>query len=1215
MKNLLLLFLICLSGFLQPEYLPLFAGGEWCTFSLLDPPAIGKPLRFSADCRDVKGKLAIHAHWITVDGVSKGFLTGQNGKPFDISGSGNMKGTITLPAKPDLGKFFFIIFTSPDGSFQKKDREARTQPISFIAPQAVLVTEKKSAAVFKPVTMEPGSDWCTISLQAEAVPGKPLVCNVQYRDVSGLLGLHAHWNDAAGKSRGFLAGATRKPPSLSGSGTEIIEIVIPEKADLAGFFLIAFISPDGNYAQKSKEARTMVLYPAGVKPLEIKSPALPLYDKSKAKTAGKWCWQEPAAHSLTGDLVYQARPFVLHRGKNIRYIDYSSGSDKNDGKTPGTAWQHHPDDPAAVFKNAERGDTYVFKRGVIYRGEIMVSRSGTYGAPVIFTADPAWGKGEAVLAGSERISSVWKPAAAHISFNLTGKEKIWYTEIGTNKTPRSVWEIRSGRVMRVPIARFPNWRYSNPDDFRAEWASWEGVREETEKFNGQDRTITIGEDRRAAGLNHKELIGATVWSEHFHLINAPLPAALLDITARGEIKFIFPSFRKGPVTNCRYYIENRLALLDSAGEHYFDPNTGRLYLRLVDDHDPNTAAVEIACRQSAITIQDQSHILINGLSFRFINSGEDILAQWMNGYNEPGCIRLFDDCSDIEITHCNFSQAYLGIGAVTSRSGSLLDELIIRDNTASDLEIGFADISDGYTSYRTTHLSVVLRARILRNAISSTGMGIRPMNNLGNAIVVSHARLLEIAGNHIENCGGVGINVYAGKAGNIAEDPRDLPLVRTLVHHNRVINPLLIINDYGGIESWMCGPNYMFNNISGNPGGYKHFFHTTQTNAGDRSYNTARFGFAYYLDGPYKNFLFNNIAWGKNNDVHSPLCNTAALMDLIGYGHSFFNNSFYNFACAMRIQEPDSGRDVYLGNIFENMSSLVIDYDGFLRKARDLTTDPIDYQTMAMARNIISGSYTGAGLLDYGGIIYSNFNEFRHELEARRMMDYSLGMLAAESQFINAVTHDFRLQKGAAACNQGVSVFVPWGLARTAGEWNFYRPASGAVLKICGENLYFSDEYQHRLMYKQTPKNDLECMHANRADFVCGPLDNWIPGAFVFNGSNWCVVTDQEIKKDMHYSYTHGGKTHEFGYRGKNRQSLDMNTNNFLIEMIVLVQFSSRGGAIVSKKSGSGYELAALPGGMLSLSLFSKSGVWTISSQQPVFDGKWHHVLAELDRQ
>ncbi len=125
----------------------------------------------------------------------------------------------------------------------------------------------------------------------------------------------------------------------------------------------------------------------------------------------------------------------------------------------------------------------------------------------------------------------------------------------------------------------------------------------------------------------------------------------------------------------------------------------------------------------------------------------------------------------------------------------------------------------------------------------------------GTGIEVTGARTLEIAGNVIERSYAQGIDVHGAKSSGVWGD---VPFARYLIHHNKVWESMLNCNDYGGIETWQGGPFYVFNNISYNALGYRNWDRYTGTDAG--------FGHAYYLDGAFKNYHFNNIAWGKAKD-------------------------------------------------------------------------------------------------------------------------------------------------------------------------------------------------------------------------------------------------------------------------------------------------------------------------------------------------------------
>jgi len=120
------------------------------------------------------------------------------------------------------------------------------------------------------------------------------------------------------------------------------------------------------------------------------------------KSAGVYLWSKNQATVLAnGDLKWNPEPFVFQPGSSVRYIDFENGDDSANGTSKTTPWKHHPWDPNAVG-NADvcsGTHTYVFKRGVVYRGTLTSSESGTEGENIQLTSDPAWGTGEAMIYG------------------------------------------------------------------------------------------------------------------------------------------------------------------------------------------------------------------------------------------------------------------------------------------------------------------------------------------------------------------------------------------------------------------------------------------------------------------------------------------------------------------------------------------------------------------------------------------------------------------------------------------------------------------------------------------------------------------------------------------------------------------------------------------------------------------------------------------------
>jgi len=106
-----------------------------------------------------------------------------------------------------------------------------------------------------------------------------------------------------------------------------------------------------------------------------------VFSSLSASSQAQFSWQEPHAKVLPqGDLKWNPKPLEFKTGDTVRYIDYENGNDNNDG-TQASPWKHHPwDKSAKANAAAHRGvTTYVFKRGVTYRGALTAKESGKPG--------------------------------------------------------------------------------------------------------------------------------------------------------------------------------------------------------------------------------------------------------------------------------------------------------------------------------------------------------------------------------------------------------------------------------------------------------------------------------------------------------------------------------------------------------------------------------------------------------------------------------------------------------------------------------------------------------------------------------------------------------------------------------------------------------------------------------------------------------------------
>jgi len=93
-----------------------------------------------------------------------------------------------------------------------------------------------------------------------------------------------------------------------------------------------------------------------------------------------------------------------------------------------------------------------------------------------------------------------------------------------------------------------------------------------------------------------------------------------------------------------------------------------------------------------------------------------------------------------------------------------------------------------------------------------------------------------------------------------------------------------------------------------------------------------------------------------------------------------------------------------------------------------------------------------------------------------------------------------------------------------------------------------------------------------------------------------------------------GAKGAKVSYDGSKRETLDMGANNFLIETVFKTDAGHTNGVLAAKSAQAGYELSVGNDGGPCLTLLAGSAKAAVTSTVKVNDGKWHHLLAEVDR-
>ena len=198
-------------------------------------------------------------------------------------------------------------------------------------------------------------------------------------------------------------------------------------------------------------------------------------------------------------------PAPVRDGALVRYIDYDTGDDNNPG-TRRSPWKHHPWDPLARGQAARgRGIvTYVFKRGVVYRGILKARESGNARTPIRLTSSSDWGSGEAVLSSSTLLKGNWRQCTGSESAILprASRGQTFCLDTRDLGQPDHLW-LAGDRIIPLHLARLPDWTAPAAPDPREKWLELDDSVQEitihlssTRGFKAGDQVHKVGDHRR-----------------------------------------------------------------------------------------------------------------------------------------------------------------------------------------------------------------------------------------------------------------------------------------------------------------------------------------------------------------------------------------------------------------------------------------------------------------------------------------------------------------------------------------------------------------------------------------------------------------------------------------------------------------------------------------------------------------------------------------------
>jgi hypothetical protein len=197
---------------------------------------------------------------------------------------------------------------------------------------------------------------------------------------------------------------------------------------------------------------------------------------------------------------------------------------------------------------------------------------------------------------------------------------------------------------------------------------------------------------------------------------------------------------------------------------------------------------------------------------------------------------------------------------------------------------------------------------------------------------------------------------------------------------------------------------------------------------------------------------------------------------------------------------------------------------------------------------------------------------------------------------------------------------VPWALSGVVGEWNFY-PAGDDPTRLIDEHWYMTDYHVSRDTYYQRPMYPLKGVNVTRADYVPGPLEDWIAGALHFSPAKrqYAELSNRELMKPFSFrerkkSRHENARPEPCTVEGEALKNPQIYTSNMLLEVYFKTAAGHTGGVLMEKMKENGYSLGIGAAGKLTFRVRGPGGSATVESATRVNDGQWHHAIVEADR-
>lgn len=385
------------------------------------------------------------------------------------------------------------------------------------------------------------------------------------------------------------------------------------------------------------------------------------------------------------------------------YYISSGGNDANTGTSPAAAWRTITK-VNSVFASRLPGDRFLFNRGDVFYGVLIVGRSGTPGNPITISA---YGTGDdPVITGFTDVTA-WTNTGGNIWQSTSAVSTVPYTNMVT---------INGVNTPMGNIGSLP---------FQTHTVISPGV-------DGRTKTITSSSLSGSPNWTGAEIsFFMTTYQTARNVITSQTGSTLTIAAISTDVGI--------QADGQQFTIQNDIRTLNTQGEWYYSPATKKI--SVYSTSTPTN--FKIASLDSLVYMNGRSYINIDHISF----TGGNNVGVWMAATNH------------VRITNCSFD--FMGRDGIFERNDAGAGYIYVENCLINHCN------NDGINCYYANNTNDTIRLNNVKNCGKITFMGgngrtLTGATTYSGIVNLGPNCLIEL--NNVDSCGYQGIQFYGSNS-------------------------------------------------------------------------------------------------------------------------------------------------------------------------------------------------------------------------------------------------------------------------------------------------------------------------------------------------------------------------------------------------------------------------------------------------------------------